>query len=79
MAWYKYSNYLQQTNHNAYDLEYSPGSKVPYSGIYRCMGCNREIASNVNDPFPPQNHHQHNSGQGHIRWKLIAYADHDPS
>lgn len=49
---------------------YSPGDTVPVSGIYRCLGCKREITSNENDPFPSQNHHQHNHAQGAIRWKL---------
>jgi hypothetical protein len=49
---------------------YNPGDTVPVSGIYRCLGCKREITSNEIDPFPPQNHHQHTQAQGAIRWKL---------
>lgn len=49
---------------------YDPGDTVPVSGIYICLGCNREITSNKNDPFPPQNHHQHAQSQGGIRWRL---------
>lgn len=49
---------------------YEPGDPVPVSGIYICTGCNREITSNQDDPFPPQNHHQHNQSQGRIVWKL---------
>ena len=49
---------------------YNPGDTVPVSGIYRCTGCNKEITSNQDDPFPPQNHHQHNANQGAIKWKL---------
>lgn len=49
---------------------YDPGQAVPVSGIYLCLGCNREITSNENDPFPPQNHHQHSAAQGRIRWRL---------
>ena len=49
---------------------YDPGDEVPVSGIYICVGCNREITSNKDDPFPPQNHHQHSPAQGRIRWKL---------
>jgi hypothetical protein len=26
--------------------------------------------------LPPQNHHQHSAAQGHIRWRMIVYADH---
>lgn len=55
---------------------HKPGSNVPVSGIYRCLGCKREVASNANDPFPSQNHHQHDPGQdGSIRWKLNVRAD----
>lgn len=49
---------------------YGPADDVPVSGIYRCLGCNREITSNAPDRFPPQNHHQHSAAQGKIRWKL---------
>jgi hypothetical protein len=49
---------------------YDPGDTVPVSGIYICLGCNREVTSNGDDPFPPQNHHQHSHEQGKIRWKL---------
>lgn len=54
---------------------YAPGDNVPVSGIYICVGCNREIASNKDDPFPPQNHHQHSSAQGRIRWRLNIRAN----
>ena len=49
---------------------YGPGDDVPVSGIYRCLGCNREITSNQPDKFPPQNHHQHSVEQGKILWQL---------
>lgn len=76
MAWFKYEQYLKKSNGDAYDSVYGPGAKVPHSGIYRCQGCGREIAANKSDPFPPQNHHQHTSTQGTIRWRLAVYADH---
>lgn len=75
MAWYKHGNFLQQSNSDAYDLVHQLGSRVPHSGIYRCMGCGREIAANEGDPFPPQNHHQHSMSQGNVRWRLIVFAD----
>lgn len=49
---------------------YEPGDTVPVSGIYICLRCSREITSNQDDPFPPQNHHQHTQAQGRILWKL---------
>ena len=37
------------------------------------MGCGGEVASNFNEPLPPQNHHQHNQSQGKIRRRLIVH------
>jgi len=76
MALYKHSRYISQNNDDIFDQENKPGTVAPRSGIYRCMGCGREVASNEGEPLPPQNHHQHNQSQGAIRWKLIVYANH---
>lgn len=72
MSWYISSSVLAEGDaaHLHWKTIYGPGDKVPASGIYRCVGCKREITSNVGDPFPPQNHHQHGALQGEIRWKL---------
>lgn len=80
MAWYKYKEFLHQFTGegNAYDRVYEPGEIPPHSGIYRCEGCGREIVAEENRQFPPQNHHQHSTSQGKIRWRLIVYADHKP-
>lgn len=53
---------------------YSPGDTVPVSGIYRCTVCGKEVTSNKDDPFPPQNHHQHSSHHD-ISWRLIVRTD----
>lgn len=74
MALYKYSQYLQQSQHEAFDGSLTPGTRLNNSGIYRCEGCGDEIAANKGDPLPPQNHHQHAPSQGAIRWRLIVYA-----
>lgn len=76
MALYKYSNYLGQNDDAIFDQENGPGVAAPRSGIYRCMGCNSEVASNEGEPLPPQNRHQHSQSHGAISWKLIVYADH---
>jgi hypothetical protein len=78
MASYKYGTYLVQNNSEEFDKEHSPGVAAPFSGIYRCMGCGREVASNATQPLPPQNNHQHSDNQGAIRWRLIVFADHNP-
>jgi hypothetical protein len=78
MATYKYGNYLTKNESSEFDKEHKPSDAAPHSGIYRCMGCGKEVASNQNQPLPPQNHHQHSQTQGAIRWKLIVYADHQP-
>lgn len=79
MAWYKNSADLTQTEGSGehWNTVYSPSDTVPVSGIYKCQGCKKEITSNKNDPFPPQNHHQHSTSSGGIRWKLIVRTNTD--
>jgi hypothetical protein len=76
MALYKTIGYLVQSNDNNFDADLKPGATTPHSGIYRCMGCGREVVSEEGKPLPPQNHHQHTTAQGNIRWRMIVYADH---
>lgn len=76
MALYKNGGYLGQSNSEAFDVDHKPGEKPPNSGVYRCMGCGREIVAEAERSFPPQNHHQHTTNQGSIRWRMIVYADH---
>ncbi len=72
MSWYIDSSKLTkaQSDKEHWQNSYGPGATVPVSGIYRCIGCKKEITSNEGDPFPPQNHHQHSTSQGAIKWKL---------
>jgi hypothetical protein len=72
MAWYKYSNTIDQKNMDEFDKIYSPGTLSAWSGIYRCQGCAKEIVHTTDHPLPPQNHHQHSAAQGSIRWRLIV-------
>lgn len=72
MAIYKYSNLLEQSQHQAFDTLTGPSQTTPYSGVYRCEGCGHEIAANQGNPMPPQNHHQHGVSQGAIRWRLVV-------
>ncbi|MCP3476104.1 hypothetical protein NLM33_38405 [Bradyrhizobium sp. CCGUVB1N3] len=78
MATYKDANYLQQSSSEAFDRDYGPGAAARHAGIYRCMGCHREIGIAADHVLPPQGHHAHTPSQGSIRWRLIVYADHKP-
>jgi hypothetical protein len=73
MANYKYSQYLNTNQHKDFDTLHSPGEKPVNSGIYRCMGCGKEISHNANVSLPPQNHHQHSNGTA-IQWKMVVCA-----
>ena len=75
MALYKYSQYVSYSGDEAFDKVWTPGSSPPYSGIYRCEGCGDEIAGNKGNPLPSQNHKQHSTSQGNIRWRLVVYAE----
>ena len=72
MAVYKYPNVLEPSNHQAFDQIHHPGQQAPYSGIYRCEGCGINEVSTHGHPLPPQNHHQHSTSQGAIRWRLVV-------
>jgi hypothetical protein len=74
VAQYKYGQYLHQSDHEAYDTLYSPGDMAPNAGIYRCVVCGDEIGIAKGHTLPPQNHHQHDPGQGKIQWKLLVFA-----
>ena len=78
MASYKNGNWLVHSEDAAFDAQHSPGATTPFSGIYRCLGCHREVVSEEGEPLPPQNHHQHEPSQGAIRWRLAVYAAHKP-
>jgi hypothetical protein len=73
MAYFKHQQFFQQNHNHVFDLTAHPGAATPLSGIYRCEGCGREVASNAGNPLPPQNHHQHPTHYP-IRWRLIAAA-----
>jgi hypothetical protein len=71
---YKYDKDLVKSSSDLFDALHKPGESTPHSGIYRCEGCGKAIASNAGNPLPPQNHHQHAAGQGEIRWRMIVWA-----
>jgi hypothetical protein len=77
MAWYKYADHLKKSESDAYDKEYKPGAVPDHSGIYWCKGCGREVVAEQSRKLPSQDHHQHSTAQGAIRWYLIVYADHE--
>lgn len=56
----------------AFEKIWKPGETPVHAGIYRCQGCDDEIASNKGIQLPTQNHRQHNALQGPIRWKLLV-------
>ena len=73
-VYYKYPQFFTQSNSTMFDELSTPGSETPHSGIYRCEGCGHEITSVCGHTLPPQNHHQHLSNQGSIRWRFIAWS-----
>jgi len=72
MAHYKYAHFLSQENDPIYDQIFEPGQTTPMSGVYRCEGCGKSVTSIKDRPLPPQNHHQHNAGEGRVRWRLAV-------
>ena len=77
MALYKHQPCLHQTDDAVFDIDHGPGVAAPLPGIYRCMGCHHEIGIAAGHTLPPQGHHSHTAAQGHIKWRLIVWADHN--
>ncbi|MHB8412983.1 MAG: protein L [Candidatus Acidiferrales bacterium] len=69
---FKNNAFFEHSDDTAFDKIHEPGDIAPYSGIYRCIGCGKCETSIKGRPLPPQNHHQHTSQQGRIRWQLAA-------
>jgi len=74
VAQYKNGQYLKQSDHSAYDTKFAPGTTAANPGIYRCVVCGDEIGIAKGHTLPPQNHHQHDPGQGKIEWQLLVFA-----
>jgi hypothetical protein len=72
MAFYKYGGFLTQESGGEFDAIHPPNTPTPYSGIYRCEGCGLSATFVKPHNIPPQNHHQHTSAQGTIRWRLVV-------
>jgi hypothetical protein len=72
VALYKLPNFLEKSEHEAFDQLWMPGTQAPYPGIYRCHARGHEIAIAAGHVLPPQNHHQHTAIQGPIQWRLAV-------
>jgi hypothetical protein len=78
MAKFLYRQFVEQTDHDLFDRNHRPIEFAPRSGIYRCMGCGREVAVPEGGALPGYGHHAHGAEEGPPRWRLIVYADHRP-
>jgi hypothetical protein len=78
MAKFLYRQFIEQTDHDLFDRNHRPIEFAPRSGIYRCMGCGREVAVPEGGALPGYGHHAHGAEEGPPRWRLIVYADHRP-
>lgn len=78
MALYKYSTALSTSTNDEFDKLYDPGTRCPWSGIYRCYACGHEVVHTHEKPLPPQNHHTHRFGLGPIQWRLVV-TDYTPN
>ena len=76
MAFYKYPRAFTPSKSKAFDLVFEAREPAPYEGIYRCTICGREAAVPQGHELPAD--HSHTSQRGYWRWRLIAYADHEP-
>ena len=76
MVSFKYSSCFSVSASKAFDMVFEAREPAPYEGIYRCTVCGREAAIPQGQELPAD--HNHTSERGYWRWRLIAYADHEP-
>jgi len=74
MALYKHRQYLDDSDHAAFDQLHRPGKVAPNAGIYRCELCGAEVVSEKSRLLPPNGHHPHAEEIGPIQWRLIVLA-----
>jgi hypothetical protein len=72
MAYFKYPQFFQESDHEQFDKTFEPGTPTGWSGIYKCGGRGKEVASVNGYPLPPQNHHHHTASQGRVRLRLVV-------
>jgi len=77
MALYQDSSELKHSDGAQFNALHKPGATTPQSGIYMCINCRDEIASNAGNPLPPQNHRQHNKPDP-ILWRLLVQTQRGP-
>ena len=78
MALYQDKKEVTHTQESKFDKDHKPGATTPYSGIYICVNCRDEIASNKGNPLPPQNHRQHSDTNKPIVWRLLVQTQTGP-
>jgi hypothetical protein len=75
MALFGDSRLVKKSGNTAFDAKIVAKMAAPWSGIYRCPGCGREVVAKEGEALPPAGHHHHSITQGDIRWQLIVAAE----
>ena len=77
MAWYVKGTRLVEliTFTDRFKPIYEPGDTVQHAGIYKCLGCNREVVAKPLGRFPNAGDHEHSADQGPFGWKLLVLAN----
>jgi len=76
MVWHRYNRFMRKAKeHPRWDETSAPGAKAGYAGIYRCLGCSREIAIQEGQSLPDAAAHPHGEKDGNIEWLLVVRAE----
>jgi hypothetical protein len=79
VALYKYASYVKLDRDPAFEADNAPGAAAAKTGIYRCLGCGREVVAERGAPLPAQTHHAHERGQSEMKWRLAVAAIPNPN
>lgn len=75
MAYYKIRSFLAPTEDPAFDQTIVGGGVAHATGIFRCIGCTKEIIAFKGAVLPIDGEHLHTPSQGLARWRLVVAPD----
>ncbi len=75
MAYYKIRTFLAPTEDPVFDQTIPGGGAAPATGIFRCIGCTKEVIAFKGAILPIDGEHLHSASQGLVRWRLVVAPD----
>lgn len=66
---------LRQAESHAFEITWNADDRPMLAGIYRCVGCQGEIALPYGACLPRHSEHHHQPSQAGAAWRLVVATD----